>query len=154
MCAERSEHHLNAHTMSALIIKSYREGFTTEEPHFFALSKGNNAGKPLVEPCPNCFAVIAETEQERDFYFRISYGLWKLKAFQYYLRGSVIPFIIIKEYRKCLEAGAEKAKSNTLDFYKSLKMLRELDQYEQKMKESAALIEQVRKAIYFKHLKA
>jgi hypothetical protein len=58
------------------IIKTHKMNRTYHENHFFILSKGNNAGRPQDQPCPNCFVVITESPKERQTLFWLCYGLW------------------------------------------------------------------------------
>jgi hypothetical protein len=69
------------------------------QPHFFILNKGNNSGKPLKEPCPNCFVITVKTEEEAENLYWIALSLWKSKLWHQYLVGSVIPFIRLKEFK-------------------------------------------------------
>lgn len=80
-----------------LQLVTYRPGQQQPESSFFILSKGLNAGKPLNEPCANCFIATCETENEKEFYFWLCWGLWQAKRFEHLLCGSVIPFIRKKE---------------------------------------------------------
>jgi len=68
--------HLKTLTMCGNKIKTYSKGQSISKHHFFILSKGLNAGKPLTEPCPNCFVFHAENEQEKDFYYWLVFCLW------------------------------------------------------------------------------
>ncbi|MBK6640345.1 MAG: hypothetical protein IPG39_03495 [Bacteroidetes bacterium] len=56
-------------------ITCYSAGQQLPGIHFFILSKELNAGKPLDAACPNCFVFSCKSEEERDKYFRICYGL-------------------------------------------------------------------------------
>lgn len=69
------------------------------QPHFFILNKGNNSGKPLKEPCPNCFVITVKTEEEAENLYWIALSLWKSKLWHQYLVGSVIPFIRLNEFK-------------------------------------------------------
>lgn len=80
---------------------SGQEKITT--PHFFALSKGLNAGKPLNEPCANCFLVNVEFEQNRELFYWLCFALWKAGHFRRRLVGSVIPFLRINDLRIALQ---------------------------------------------------
>lgn len=71
---------------------------------FYIQSKGNYAGRPLRKPIPNCFAVYSEN----PFAFEIVYCLFKAKTFEYYIIGSVIPFIRIGEVKKILNQYLDK----------------------------------------------
>ena len=67
--------------MSSFSIKSHRPGVVYNMPHFFILNKGNNSGKPLLSPCPNCFVIQFQSEEEKEQIYWLSYSLWQSKAF-------------------------------------------------------------------------
>lgn len=67
--------------------------------NFFIQCKGNYSGRPLKKPIPNCFAVFTNN----PLAFEIVYCLFKAKLFEYYIIGSVIPFIRITAVKKILE---------------------------------------------------
>ena len=67
--------------------------------NFYIQSKGNYSGRPLRKPIPNCFAVFTNN----PLAFEIVYCLFKGKLFEYYIIGSVIPFIRITAVKKILE---------------------------------------------------
>ncbi|MBC7747417.1 MAG: hypothetical protein H7Z76_02345 [Methylotenera sp.] len=69
------------------------------QPHFFILNKGNNSGKPLKEPCPNCFVITVKTDEEAENLYWIALSLWKSKLWHQYLIGSVIPFIRLNDFK-------------------------------------------------------
>jgi len=58
-----------------LILKSYNRNSEIQNPHFFILNKGNNSGKPLVSPCPNCFVIQFQYEEEKEQVFWLLYSL-------------------------------------------------------------------------------
>ncbi len=70
-----------------------------DQPHFFILNKGNNSGKPLKEPCPNCFVITVKTDEEAENLYWIALSLWKSKLWHQYLIGSVIPFIRLNDFK-------------------------------------------------------
>lgn len=80
--------------LNAYKLKVYAESHKpTQNPKFYILSKGNNAGRPMVLPCPNCFVVSTTTETERDSLYWLCYAAWQTQGFRPFLRGSVIPFL-------------------------------------------------------------
>lgn len=143
---------LNAHTMHTFQIKTYRKNSTSSKPHFFILSKGMNAGKPLETPCPNCFAINTESEGARNFYFWLSYGLWQAQAFTPYLTGSVVPFIRIGDARAVLLAGQEKALKDRRKYLKSLSLLQDFEKKAKILQKQVELVKQVKRAIMFQIL--
>lgn len=58
-------------------IKTYKGKRIENQFYFFILNKGNNSGKPLLEPCANCYILIAETKEEKEFYYWLCYALWQ-----------------------------------------------------------------------------
>lgn len=78
--------------MSNLKIKTYN-GSEYGSHTFFILSRGNNSGKPLNEPCPNCFVCECSSADEKEKAYWLFYALWQGKKCEELLVGSVIPFI-------------------------------------------------------------
>ncbi|MBU0942093.1 MAG: hypothetical protein KKD36_11760 [Bacteroidetes bacterium] len=103
-----------------------------EQPHFFILSKGKNAGKPLKESCPNCFLVTVKDEEESEHLYWIAYILWKSDFWHQYQIGSVISFIRIdtfKTYFRNEVIRAYKKHLKHLDFVNRLRQLETLQQH-------------------------
>ena len=80
--------------MTTFKIEKYRG----QNADFYIQSHGNNAGRPLKKPIRNCFAVFTDKKNA----FEIVNCLFISKAFEYYITGSVIPFVRIIEIRKFL----------------------------------------------------
>ncbi|MEQ8472550.1 MAG: hypothetical protein RIC35_15270 [Marinoscillum sp.] len=72
-------------------------------PHFFVLSKGLNAGKPMDKPCANCYLVCTEFEENRHLFYWLCFALWKSGYFKKHLVGSVIPFLRVNDLRTGLQ---------------------------------------------------
>ena len=89
--------------MSTFELKTHQIGRTYSQPHFFILNKGQNSGKPLINPCPNCFVVSTSTEEEKQTLYHLSMMLQIGGFYAYYLKGSVIPFISIDDCRNTLK---------------------------------------------------
>jgi hypothetical protein len=88
--------------MCTFLLKSYSPKQEILKPHFFILNKGNNSGKPLLSPCPNCFVIQFENQEDKECVYWLLWCMWQSKAFYRLLRGSVIPFINIKDFHKVL----------------------------------------------------
>lgn len=133
-------------------MKTYRDGLTTTKPHFFILSRGNNAGKPLEKPCANSFMIITDTEEGKNFYFWLAYGLWQAQGFYPHLIGSAIPFLRIGDAKAVLLAGASKALKDRTKYLKSLALLQDFDKKSKVLEKQLKLIKQVKRAIMFRIL--
>jgi hypothetical protein len=115
--------------MSNFEIKTHKIGRTYTKPHFFILNKGLNSGKPLDKPCPNCFVITTQTIEQRQTLFYLCLSLKIGGYFQYYLKGSVIPFITKND---CLGV-LKKAYLNNLEDINSLKKhIQTINQIQQK----------------------
>lgn len=127
--------------MFTFSLKSHRSGVVYSMPHFFILNKGNNTGKPLVSPCPNCFVIQFQCEEEKEQVFWLLYSLWQSMAFYPYLRASVIPFVILRDVKFCLLGRLEKMEANPAQFQKVVAALRSLEEMENKLRQNLKLIQ-------------
>lgn len=65
---------------------------------FYIQSHGFNAGRPLKKPIPNSW----EIEINNGKAFEICFVVFNSKLLANYLRGSVIPFLSLHEYKKII----------------------------------------------------
>ena len=115
--------------MSNFEIKTHQIGRTYTKPHFFILNKGLNSGKPLDKPCPNCFVITTQTIEERQTLFYLCLSLKIGRYFDYYLKGSVIPFITIND---CLGVLKNAYLNNLEDVNALQKHIQTINQIQQK----------------------
>ena len=115
---------------------------------FFILSKGMNSGKPMEHPCPNCFTFNASTQEEKDHFYWICFGLWQSRSFHQHLIGSVIPFIRIHELSQAINQASEKAQASQANFLKTVEALKILDRQEKQFHRNLLLISEAKKAIF------
>jgi hypothetical protein len=92
--------------MLPITIRCYRSSAVQPPFAFYILAKGDNAGKPALQPWPNSFVAIAPNQEMKEFYFWLTFGLHKANAFKTFHRGSVIPFINIGEVRDVIMPAA------------------------------------------------
>jgi hypothetical protein len=114
---------------------------------FYILSKGLNSGKPLLTPCPNSFVCICKSEEQKDFYFWLLFGLWKAKYFHQFLTGSVIPFIRLSDLKNEI-LKQEKEYKSTVD------KIKQLEEKERAIRQNLALINDLKRAMIYRHLKS
>jgi len=138
--------------MCTFIIKSYRQGVVYNMPHFFILNKGNNSGKPLITPCPNCFVIQFQGEEEKEQIYWLLYSLWQSKAFYPLLRGSVIPFVVLRDVKSCLLDGLNKVAENPTQFEKAVAALRSLEAMEKKFKQNIKLVQDAKRMLFYKYI--
>ncbi len=137
--------------MCSFILKSYIQKEEIRKPHFFILNKGNNSGKPLSVPCPNCFVIQFQCEEEKEQIYWLIYCLWQSKAFYPFLRGSVIPFIVLRDIKSCLLDGMEKVAKNPAQFEKAVAALRSMEAMEKQYKQNLLLISQAKQMLFYKY---
>ncbi len=145
---------LNAHAMQTFIVKSASAKSEIRKPHFFALNKGLNSGKPLLLPCPNCFKIEAENEDFKEVLYWVSFALWKSKAFHPFLIGSVIPFIRIGDYKQLISEKLEVVKASPAEFAETVKQLRFIEMKEKQFLQNLKLIQELKRAYVFKYFNA
>ena len=138
--------------MSSFSIKSHRSGVVYSMPHFFVLNKGNNSGKPLTISCPNCFVIQCKCEAEKEQIYLLMYSLWQSKAFYPFLRGSVIPFVALRDVKSCLSAGLNKVDENPAQFEKAVAALRSLEAMEMQYKQNLLLIANAKRMLFYKYI--
>ena len=134
--------------MCTFILKSYSQKSEIEKPHFFILNKGNNSGKPLLSPCPNCFVIQFQSEMEKEQIYWLLYSLWQSKAFYPYLRGSVIPFVVLRDGKECLADAMEKMEASPRQFQKAVEALQSLEAMENKFRQNLKLIQLAKRSIF------
>jgi hypothetical protein len=130
--------------MQPLNIKSHNANRHYTAPHFFVLSKGNNAGKPLDQPCPNCFVITASTVEEKDRLYWLCFGLWQGRQFHSLLIGSVIPFIRLPEFKKCLTEANSKMEMKQEEFNQTIDFVMKLNSQQQRITQQLQLINELK----------
>lgn len=134
-------------------IKHYSAKAKIQPNDLFALSKGLNVGKPLEEPCPNCFVIRCTNWKQKETYKAILYAAWKTNAFDNYLCGSVIPFIRINDFKKVVNEKAHKAFSNYKRFNNDFQRYLELEKYETSIAKQLQLIRELKQVYIMRNIK-
>jgi hypothetical protein len=127
-------------------IKIYK-GKLIQQPHFFILNKGMNTGSPNFKPSANCFVLLAETEEERNFYYWLCFALWQTGKFRPSLIGSVVPFIHIGDLKQVISDATIKANNKPKQYQKSLSLLIDIDRKSEILTEKLKVIEQLKKTL-------
>jgi hypothetical protein len=115
--------------------------------HFFILAKGNNAGKPMHNPCPNCFVLFTNSLQEKEYYYWLCYGLWAGGMFRPFLTGSVIAFLRIAEVQQVIKSGMSKVDLRRQGLLDSIEILSQLSAREQNLIKQVQRISQVKNVL-------
>ena len=107
----------------------------------------------MPEYCANCFVFIADNVEEKDFYFFLFYGLWQGGLFRPFITGSVIPFIRIDDLHSVVNEASLKVSSKPNEVDAVVKMMNDLDTYNDVLLKKIALIKQTKKALMYKMLR-
>ena len=138
--------------MCTFILKSYNQKEEIRKPHFFILNKGNNSGKPLSAPCPNCFVIQFQNDIEKEQVYWLMYSLWQSNAFYSFLRGSVIPFVVLRDVKSCLSAALNKVDENPAQFEKTVAALCSLEAMENQFRQNLKLVQDAKRMLFYKYL--
>ena len=134
-------------------LTTYREGKDFKGSYFYILNKGNNSGKPLLTPCPNCFVCQCTNEEETQELYWLMYGMWQGKAIYPHLIGSVIPFIRLKELTNLIHTGIEKLLSNPDKVKRNISKIIQMEKHQVNIQKQLNLIKQMKQALIFEVLK-
>lgn len=131
----------------------YKKNVYLNDNHFFILSKGDNAGKPMHTPCPNCFVLISRNLVEKDYYFWLCYGLWVGGFFRPLLSGSVISFLRITELNQIIRHTNSRIELRRSALMDAIKMLNKLSVYQENLLKQLQLVKDAKRSLMYKVLK-
>jgi len=131
--------------MSNFEIKTHSVGRTYTTPHFFILNKGLNSGKPMDQPCPNCFVITTNSEKTRESLFYLCLSLKIGRYFGYYLKGSVIPFICISDTKKVINEALQNNQEQ--QWQMKVEKLKKINAFEENLQQQLKTISQLKIAL-------
>lgn len=134
-------------------MKHHQSGIIYKNPHFFILNKGMNTGKPMKQPCPNCFVIIFQCYDDYENMESICKSLWRVKFWHQFLIGSVIPYIRINDFAKNLNLKANEMMTDFEQHKKNVEALKLLEQKEKQFQENINLINDLRRVIIHRYCK-
>jgi hypothetical protein len=134
-------------------MKHHASGTTYTNPHFFILNKGMNTGKPLNEPCPNCFVILLYCNEDCENMKQILLSLWRVKFWHQFLIGSVIPYIRIHDFSKNLTLKSNEMMQDFEQHKKDVATLKLLEQKEDQFHQNINLINDLRRVILYRYCK-
>lgn len=135
-------------------IQTYNAKKEVSQHSFFVLCKGLNSGKPLSAPWPNSFVCICKNEKQKHFYYWLLFGLWKAKHFHQFLTGSVIPFIRISDLQNEVSIQADKVSKQKEEYKITVDKIKFLEEKEKSIRQNLALINDLKRAMIYRHLKS
>ena len=126
-------------------MKSHKNERTYNQPHFFVQNKGLNSGRALNIPIRNCFVVTTETEEQKEALFYLCFSLQIGRYFNYYIKGSVIPFITIDDTLKVLNSALQNYEKDNWE--SKIERLIKVTAYEENLKKQLTTIGQLKLAL-------
>jgi hypothetical protein len=138
------------YSVKTATIKTFNGQHKAGTDTFFILSKGNNAGKPLQKPCPNCFVVTCEDHTERELLFWLCFVLWQAGTFRPFLCGSVIPFIRVRELKEVITQHREDMAGREAEFSTLIKTFSTIASYLDNISAQVQKFKEVRRALVYK----
>ena len=138
--------------MCTFILKSYNPNVEISKPHFFILNKGNNSGKPLISPCTNCFSIQFNCNQDKEQVFWLLFCLWQSNAFYPFLRGSVIPFVVLRDMKSCINENLNRAANKPGQFQKMIESFQAINKVEIQLKQNLKTIEKAKRMLLFQFI--
>lgn len=126
-------------------IKTHKVNREYEQPHFYVLSKGLNSGRVMNKPCPNCFVVTTETDEQREALYYLCQSLQIGEYFKFYIIGSVIPFIRIDDTRKVLNTAIRNYDQQQWEL--KVQKLKQINNFEMNLKNQLTVVAQLKLAL-------
>ncbi len=114
---------------------------------FYILNKGLNCGKPLENPCPNCFVCTCQNEEEKNQLHWLMFGLWQGKIFNQHLVGSVIPFIHIRHIKSILSDSILKMAEKPEKFKDHISKVHKIEQNRLNILKQLELMKQLKRVL-------
>ena len=133
--------------MEAIRIITHRAAAVYSPNVIFILSKGLNAGKPLANPCSNCFAIEFRVAEDAFRFRSLCQILLQSQIFYPYLKGSVIPFLSIRDFRSIVSRYTGLVDKLPAGFTHLVEALTTIEEQEQKSRSMLSLLSQYRMAL-------
>jgi hypothetical protein len=134
-------------------IKTHKSGAMYKQPHFFILNKGLNSGKPFRHYVVNSFVFLADDKDEREFYYFMLQGLWELRMFRPYLKGSVIEYVRLGDVIDLLDETLNSIDTGNRSFADVQKSLAQIELLQTNLQAQLAHLMQLRKSLFYKYFR-
>ena len=132
-------------------VRTYSVLRETPKMALYILNRGRNAGKPLRQPCPNCFIFYCSSPEEMETVYWSFYALWKHGFFHPHLCGSVIEMLRLCDLktlmRNFIQPALEKSAKNP-EMTLKIKATWEL---EQKIQQQVEAVKELRNSLVRRH---
>ena len=110
------------------------------ESVFYIQSHGLHAGRPLKEPIPNSWEIQTDVKNA----FEICFMLYNSRFLKNFLRGSVIPFLSLHEYKKIIHPLLENPIKEEQSTQKKLNALQLIDTFLMQQEQKKTILQAVK----------
>ena len=134
-------------------IKTHKSGKMYNQPHFFILNKGLNSGKPFKHYVCNSFVFLADDENEKEFYYFLLLGIWELRLFRPYLKGTAVEFVRLGDVLDVINETVNSINTGNRVFADVQKSLTQIEVLQSNLNLQLSYLMQLRKSLFYKYLK-
>ena len=128
-------------------VRTYSVHRETPKMALYILNRGRNAGKPLQEPCPNCFILYCRTTEEVETYYWTFYAFWKHGFFHPHLCGSVIEMLRLCDLKTLMRNFIQPAFEKSCQSPEMMLKIKATWELEQKITQQAAAVQELRNSL-------
>lgn len=125
-------------------VRTYAVHRKTPEQAIYILNRGRNAGKPLRQPCPNCFILYVRDTEELETYYWTFYAFWKHGFFHPHLCGSVIEMLRLCDLKTLMRNVIQPAFEKSCHSPEMVAKIKATWELEQKIIQQAKALEELR----------
>ncbi len=134
-------------------IKTHKSGKMYHKPHFFILNKGLNSGKPFNHYVCNSFVFLADSNEEKEFYYFLLLGIWELRLFRPYLKGTAVEFVRLGDVVDVIDETINSINTGNRVFADVQKSLVQIEALQINLNQQLIYLMQLRKSLFHKYLK-
>ena len=128
-------------------VRTYSVHRETPKMAIYILNRGRNAGKPLQEPCPNCFILYCKSFEEMETYYWTFYALWKHGFFHPHLCGSVIDMLRLSELKTLMKNWIQPAFEKSCNNPALVNKIKATWELEQKLQKQQKAVQELRHSL-------
>ena len=128
-------------------VRTYSVHREAPKQALYILNRGRNAGKPLFEPCPNCFILYVRDTEELETYYWTFYAFWKHGFFHPHLCGSVIEMLRLCDLKTLMRNFIQPAFQKSCIQPEMMLKIKATWELEQKIQEQSKAIQQLRHSL-------
>ena len=124
---------------------------TVCEPAFFRIKQRTKQRQTSKRTFYQQLCMVFQTEEQKENVYWIAMSLWKSKFWHQYLKGSVIPFISIYEFKNEFNPKVTRVMREHEQHLKNVQALKILQEKENNFNKNIHLINELRSAILMRY---